>query len=106
MFKALWVRDEEPDVVDGRNLDHAAGHLRAPARRAGELAVDYSNASSLALLDPRTRTWSSDVLDATGIDPAMLPALGPGTEAVGTVTAAFAEATGPRPVDGRRDRVR
>ena len=32
------------------------------------LAVDYSNASSLALLDPRTRAWSDRVLDASGVD--------------------------------------
>ena len=49
---------------------------------AGVLAVDYSNASSLALLDPRTRTWSEPVLDAVGIDPAMLPALAAGTAAI------------------------
>ena len=59
----------------------------------GELAVDYSNASSLALLDPRTRTWSPEALEATGIDEAMLPRLGAGTEPVGTVTAGFAEAS-------------
>ena len=63
-------------------------------KASGVLAVDYSNASSLALLDPRTRTWSDEVLDATGIDRAMLPELGAGTKPVGTVTAAFAEATG------------
>ena len=43
------------------------------------LAVDYSNASSLALLNPRTRAWSDRALAATGIDAAMLPELGAGT---------------------------
>jgi len=93
VFKALWVRDEEPSLFE------KAAHLMPPGSyvlRAvcGELAVDYSNASSLALLDPRTRTWSLPVLDATGIDEGMLPHLTAGTEAMGTVTAAFAEATG------------
>jgi xylulokinase len=60
----------------------------------GELAVDYSNASSLALLDPRTRAWSSEVLEATGVDEAMLPRLGAGTEPMGPITDAFAEASG------------
>jgi len=63
----------------------------------GVLAVDYSNASSLALLDPRTRAWSAPVLEAAGIDPAMLPELAPGTQPVGSVTRAFAEATGLSP---------
>src|SRR5919108_638517 len=64
---------------------------------AGLLAVDFSNASSLALLDPRTRTWSAPILDAVGIDPGMLPELAPGTQPVGRVTRAFAEVTGLSP---------
>jgi xylulokinase len=96
VFKALWVRDEEPDLFE------KATHLMPPGSFVlrtvcGELAVDYSNASSLALLDPRTRGWSRPVVEATGVDPAMLPELAPGTQAVGKVTVAFAEATGLRP---------
>jgi xylulokinase len=96
VFKAIWVRDEEPEVFA------RAKHVMPPGsyvlwKMSGVLAVDYSNASSLALLDPRTRTWSDEVLDATGIDRAMLPELGAGTQPVGTVTAAFAEATGLAP---------
>ena len=56
-FKALWVRDNEPEAFDGARwllLPGAYVLLQA----AGVAAVDYSNASSLALLDPRTRTWS------------------------------------------------
>ena len=96
MFKALWVRDEEPEV-----FSKAAG-LMPPGsyvlrEAAGVLAVDYSNASSLALLDPRTRTWSTPVLEAAGIDPKMLPELAAGTQPVGRVTRAFAEITGLAP---------
>jgi xylulokinase len=96
VFKAMWVRDEEPEVFA------RAKHVMPPGsyvlwKASGVLAVDYSNASSLALLDPRTRTWSDEVLQATGIDRAMLPELGAGTKAVGTVTAGFAEATGLAP---------
>ncbi len=93
VFKALWVRDEEPGAWK------EAAHVMPPGsfvlrEATGELAVDYSNASSLALLDPRTRTWSQAVLAATDLDPAMLPRLAGGTEPVGPVTAAFADATG------------
>jgi xylulokinase len=96
VFKALWVRDEEPDVW------REAGLLMSPGtyvlrHAAGVTAVDPSNASSLALLDPRTKTWSPPVLDAAGIDPAMLPQLGAATDAVGTVTSAFADASGLAP---------
>jgi xylulokinase len=93
VFKALWIRDEEPDAFG------AATHFMPPGSfvlRAitGDLAVDYSNASSLALLDPRTRTWSQPLLEVTGIGEERLPRLAAATEPVGTVTRTFAEETG------------
>ena len=96
VFKALWVRDEEPELwKDAATLMSPGTYaLRAVS---GVTAVDYSNASSLALLDPRSRTWSDPVLEATGIDRSMLPELAAGTQSVGTITAAFAEATGLAP---------
>jgi xylulokinase len=93
VFKALWVRDEEPDVFA------RAARLMPPGsfvvqEAAGVSMVDYSNASSLALLDPRTRKWSDAVLDAAGLKAGMFPELAPGTLGVGAVTEAFAAATG------------
>jgi xylulokinase len=93
VFKALWIRDEEPDAF------RRATHFMPPGSfvlRAvtGVLAVDYSNASSLALLDPRSRAWSERLLDLTGIGSNHLPELLPGTEAVGTITPDFARETG------------
>jgi len=93
VFKALWVRDEEPDIWKDASLLMSPGSY-ALHHATGVLAVDPSNASSLALLDPRTKTWSTEALDATGIDPSMLPELGDATKAVGTVTSGFAEASG------------
>jgi xylulokinase len=96
VFKAMWVRDEEPDTWrTAANILPPGSYVLRHA--TGELAIDYSNASSLALLDPRTRAWSPAALEATGIDEVMLPRLGAGTEPVGTVTAAFAEASGLHP---------
>jgi xylulokinase len=96
VFKALWIRDNEPE-----NFDRAA-HFMPPGAfviRAvtGELAVDYSNASSLALLDPRTRTWSEPLLEATGLDAGRLPRLAAATDRAGSITDDFARATGLRP---------
>lgn len=93
VFKAMWIRDEEPEAWSRvANLMPPGSYVLRHA--CGELAVDHSNASSLALLDPRTRSWSSAALDATEIDAAMLPDLGPGTRPVGTLTTSFAEASG------------
>jgi xylulokinase len=93
VFKALWVRGEEPEVwAEARTLMSPGTYVLHAV--AGPVAIDYSNASSMALLDPRTRTWSNDVLAAVEIDEAMLPELGAATETVGTITSSFAEATG------------
>jgi xylulokinase len=96
VFKALWVRDEEPDVWEEASLLMSPGSY-VLHHATGVVAVDHSNASSLALLDPRTKTWSPEALEATAIDPSMLPELGDATQAVGTVTADFAEASGLSP---------
>jgi xylulokinase len=96
VFKAMWVRDQQPEVfAEAAGIMPPGSYVLREA--AGVLAVDWSNASSLALLDPRTRTWSAPILDAVGIDPGMLPELAPGTQPVGRVTPAFAEATGLSP---------
>jgi xylulokinase len=93
VFKALWIRDHEPDVFREAAMFAPPGAFVLHAL-SGVWAVDPSNASSLALLDPRTRDWSEPLLEATGIDPERLPDLGPAPRAVGTVRPAFAEATG------------
>lgn len=93
VFKALWVRDEEPEVFARAERFMPPGSY-VLWKVTGVLAVDYSNASSLALLDPRTRAWSPEVLDATGMDPASLPELAAGTASVGAITRGFADATG------------
>ena len=80
-----------------RGAADAARLLRA-ARAAGVLAVDHSNASSLALLDPRTRTWSERGAGRDRRRPRRCcPSWPPATQPVGPVTAAFAEATGLAP---------
>ena len=93
VFKALWVRHEEPEIwTDAASLQSPGTYVLRHA--TGVAAIDPSNASSLALLDPRAKTWSREVLDAAALDDAMLPELGDATQAVGAVTAAFADASG------------
>jgi len=93
VFKALWVRDEQPEIWA------QAAFLMSPGSYvlrevAGVVAVDYSNASSLALLDPRTRSWSKEILDLVEIPESMLPEPVAATEPISTVAAAFAATTG------------
>jgi xylulokinase len=93
VFKALWVRDEEPEIWNEARLLMSPGTF-VLREVAGPVAVDYSNASSLALLDPRSRKWSTEVLAAVDVDESMLAEVLPATEAIATVRSAFAEATG------------
>jgi len=95
-FKALWVKDHEPEIFA------RAARLMPPGsfvlmEAAGVAMVDYSNASSLALLDPRTRTWSEPVLEATGLNVRLFPELVAGTLGAGRVTKQFSAATGLSP---------
>lgn len=92
VFKALWVRDEDPE------LWAKAASLLTPGSYvlkeiAGPVSVDYSNASSMALLDPRSRKWSPEALAAVDLAETMLPEVGAATEPIATITKAFAEAT-------------
>jgi xylulokinase len=93
VFKALWVRDEEPGVwAEARFLLTPGSYVLREV--AAAVAVDYSNASSMALLDPRARKWSPEVLAAVDLPESMLPEVVAATEPISTITAAFAEATG------------
>ncbi len=93
VFKALWVRDEEPEVwANGRILMSPGTYVLREV--AGVTAIDYSNASSFALLDPRSRAWSTEVLAAVDVPESMLPEVASATEPIATITGAFAEATG------------
>jgi xylulokinase len=96
VFKALWVRDEETATF------HRTRHILPPGayvlrQATGATAVDYSNASSLGLLDPRRLAWSSRLLEAAELDEQLLPPLAPATADVGPLAPAFAEACGLAP---------
>jgi xylulokinase len=96
VFKILWIRDQEPE-----RFERAAAFLLPGSfvleRVSGVRAVDYSNGSSFALLDPRERRWSPSLLDLCELEEQMLAPARAATDAVGTITPAFAEATGLSP---------
>jgi xylulokinase len=93
VFKALWVRDEEPEVW-ARTAFLMSPGTYVLREVAGAMAVDYSNASSMALLDPRSRKWSPEVLAAVDVPEQLLPEVTAAIEPISTVTAGFAEAAG------------
>jgi xylulokinase len=93
--KLAWLKDHEPEV-------YRATHKMLNAKDyvnfllTGVLATDYSDASGTNAFDLNTYRWSERVIDAAGVDGAMLPELKPSTDVLGAVTREAAEATGLR----------
>ena len=72
LTKAMWVRDHEPDVfARAEHLVLAKDY--AVHRLTGELVTDPSDASSTNAYDQKAGEWSAEILDAAGIDRALLP---------------------------------
>ena len=91
--KILWVRRHEPEIYERcRHILLPKDYIRY--RLTGEFASEVSDAAGMQLLDIRRRTWSGEVLEGLGVDPALLPALHESPDVTGRVSAAAAEATG------------
>ncbi len=87
----LWVKEEEPETW--RRLAHALlakDYVRL--RLTGELATDFSDASSTALLDVQRRAWCDELLRAVDIPIELLPPLRSSSEVVGQLLPNIAEA--------------
>jgi xylulokinase len=72
LTKLLWVRTHEPDVW--RRVRHVLlpkDYVRY--RLSGAFAIDVADASGTLLLDVARRRWSAEMLQATGVDEALLP---------------------------------
>lgn len=93
LTKLMWVRDHEPDVFAAvRHVCLAKDYV--VFRLTGRLATDPSDASSTNAYDQTRGTWSTEILTAAEIDPALLPEIVPSTTVVGNLTARAADATG------------
>ena len=91
--KLAWVAAERPQqhARTHRALLPGAYMVRVACDAD---AVDRSNASSTMLLDPDSGTWDEVLLDAFGIDAALLPPVVGAEQVLGEVTSDFADATG------------
>lgn len=83
--KMMWLRTHQPEIF-GRTWKLMASTPYIVYRLTGRCLIDYSQASSTMLFDVRTRTWSSRLLELTGIDANLLPEIAPATAAAGTLT--------------------
>lgn len=101
LCKLLWHRRAEPEV-----FARAARVLPISPwiafRLSGVAAVDPSLAARTLCLDVARRDWSEEILQALGLDPALLPPIVPSGAALGPVRPEVLAATGlpGRPIVG------
>ena len=93
--KLLWVRMHEPEVW-GRVAQVLLPKDFVRLHLTGERAVDKADGAGTLLFDLAARDWSAEVLEALGLDRALLPATAEGTARTGAITTAAAERTGLR----------
>ena len=91
--KIRWLADNQPRIYE------QAAHFLLPGSYiafylTGEMAVDYSNASSTMLLDVRAKSWSAELCQQFGIEPERLAPVGAATTPLARLRPARAEALG------------
>ena len=70
--KLLWVRDNEPQNFERvRQMLLPKDYVRF--RLTGEFATEVSDASGTSVFDVVNRRWSFEMMDALGLDRAILP---------------------------------
>jgi xylulokinase len=93
--KMLWVREHEPRVWERvRTVLLPKDYVRL--RLTGERATDAADASGTLLFAVGARAWSNEILERTGIERSLLPAVYESPEVCGRVSDEGARATGLR----------
>ena len=91
--KLLWVRDNEPErFARVRKMLLPKDYVRF--RLTGDFATEVSDASGTALFDVVKRQWSSQMMDALGLDRSILPKCHESVEVTGQISQAVAAVTG------------
>lgn len=91
--KILWVRKHKPELYARcKHILLPKDYLRL--KLTGIFATEVSDASGTNLLDVPARQWSTEILQALDIDPALLPLVHESFEVTGSVTAEAASLTG------------
>jgi xylulokinase len=91
--KILWVQENEPEVyAKAKHVLLPKDYIRL--KLTGEYAMDKADGAGTVLFDLKARNWSSEILDALGIDSSWMPRTFEGTEFTGHVTEEAASLTG------------
>ena len=93
LTKLLWVRDNEPENWRRvRSVMLPKDYVRF--KLTGESATDVADASGTLMLDVAHRKWSAEIINATRLDPLILPRLFESPAICGQISASGAEASG------------
>ena len=93
LLRLIWLRRHAPKALDGAACWMMMAGLLSH-RLCGELSIDYTGASTMMAMDLGHRSWSPRLLKLAGVDAAFFPRWVESGEAIGTVTAKAAKATG------------
>jgi len=89
----LWIKEHEPEIFENTHRFLAPSGFIVQ-RLTGCYSIDFSRASTTLLLDSIKRTWSEDLLYATGLPRNKLPELYESWDVVGSTTSSVATLTG------------
>lgn len=82
--KIIWLRDHEPDSYAAMaRLLNPKDYLRL--KMTGLYTTDVSDASGTGLFDVKNRRWSTELLAAIDVDPALLPEVVESTQQTGVL---------------------
>ncbi len=82
--KIMWIKRNEPKIYKNTyKFINAKDYVAAKLTR--RILSDYSDASSMALLNIKSLDWATEILEASGIDKGKLPDLIESTDVVGKV---------------------
>ncbi len=91
--KLVWVKNNEPEnFANVARVLLPKDYLRLWL--TGEYVSDFSDASGTSWLDVGKRQWSTELLEASDMDVAQMPALVEGSESSGTLRAELADEWG------------
>ncbi|MGO0063263.1 xylulokinase [Brevibacillus fluminis] len=94
LAKIVWLRDHEPDIYrqTQRFLFGAKDYVIYKCTR--DAVVDPTTASTVGLMNQKSRTWQQEWLPAIGVEADKLPQILAAHECVGTIGDAAAAVTG------------
>jgi len=74
LFKLAWLRGNAPDALERADKWLMMAGLLSH-RLCGEFSLDVTGASTMMMLDLAKMRWSSELLDAVGVDESFFPEL-------------------------------